>query len=136
MRTSRIARDTSKILAATARGPSLRRTRAATNTLNVVEAGGVAKVGTHESGSPVRCEDPQSDSDLSSVPDEALSDSGDAVVGRKRKRGDPASVAVKQEIKEVDITALAFPKKESKPKKARRVPAKKITGKDGRSFVI
>lgn len=135
MRTSRIARDTSNILAATTRGPSLRRTRAATHTPNAVDAGGVAKVGTRESESAVHHGAPHSDSDLSPVPDDDLTDS-DAIVGRKRKRGQPAPVAVKREVKEVAIATIASPKKESKPKKARRAPAKKITGKDGTGNVI
>ncbi|KAF2452026.1 hypothetical protein P171DRAFT_468410 [Karstenula rhodostoma CBS 690.94] len=123
MRTSRIARDTSRILTATTRSSSLRRARAATNPLNAVE--------TRESESAVHHGAARSDSDLSSVPDDALTDTGDAIVGRKRKRGQPAPVAVKREVNEVEITAIASPKKESKPKKARRVPAKKITAKDG-----
>ncbi|KAL1592739.1 alpha,alpha-trehalase nth1 [Paraconiothyrium brasiliense] len=131
MRTSRIARDTSKILAATTRNRPLRRTRAATNTPNAVEAGGVAKNGAHESESAVFDGAAHSDSDLSSVPDDVVSDSGEAIASRKRKRGQPAIVAVKREVKEVGITTIASPKRESKPKKARRVPAKKVSGKDG-----
>jgi endonuclease-3 len=135
MRTSRIARDTSKVLNATTRTRPLRRAHAAT-TLNAGEAGAVANVGTRESESAVRDGAAPSESDLSSVPDDALPDSGDAIVGRKRKRGQPAPVAVKREVNEVEITAIASPKKESKPKKARRVPAKKISGKDGTGIVI
>lgn len=127
MRTSRIAHDTSRILAATRRQP-LRRTRAATNTLNAVEAGGVAKGATHESKSAVfnnRAE--SSASDLSSPPSHVHSDADEVPVSRKRKRKEAAPVAVKREVNEVDVT----PKRETKPKKARRVPAKRITGKDG-----
>ncbi|KAJ4351251.1 alpha,alpha-trehalase nth1 [Didymosphaeria variabile] len=131
MRTSRIARDTSKVLAATTRNRPLRRTRAATDTLNTVEAGGVAKNATRESESAVFDGAAHPDSDLSSVPDDVESDSGKTTASRKRKRGQPALAAVKREVKEVEITAIASRKKESKPRKARRVPAKKITGKDG-----
>jgi endonuclease-3 len=40
-------------------------------------------------------------------------------------------VKVKHEKKEVSLTSITSPKKEAKPKKARRVPAKKINGADG-----
>ncbi|KAJ4305736.1 alpha,alpha-trehalase nth1 [Kalmusia sp. IMI 367209] len=129
MRTSRISRDTSRILAATRNRP-LRRTRAA-NALNTVEAGGVAKVGKRESESAVHDAAAHTDSELSSVPDDSASDSGEARASRKRKRGQAAPVVVKREARDVSITAIASPKKEPKPKKARRVPAKRITGKDG-----
>jgi len=45
---------------------------------------------------------------------------------------DSTPVQVKREAKELSLTAIASPAKGTKPKKARRVPAKKITGKDGR----
>jgi endonuclease-3 len=38
---------------------------------------------------------------------------------------------VKHESQEVSIAAIASPKKETKIKKARRAPAKKVTGTDG-----
>jgi endonuclease-3 len=136
MRTSRIARDTSKGLAATTRTRPRRRIRAATSTPNAGEAGAVANVGTRETESALREAAAHSESNLSSVPEDALPYSGDATVGRKRKRGQPAPVAVKREVEEVEIAAIALPKKESKPKKARRMPAKKITGKDGAGIVI
>jgi endonuclease-3 len=40
-------------------------------------------------------------------------------------------VKVKHEVNEVALTSITSPKKEAKPKKARRVPAKKINGADG-----
>jgi endonuclease-3 len=40
-------------------------------------------------------------------------------------------VKVKYETTEVSLTSLASPKKEAKPKKARRTPAKKVNGADG-----
>lgn len=130
MRTSRIARDTTRILAAT-RSQPLRRTRAAAASLNTVEAGRVANGEDHDSASAS-----QSESEFSSAPSDVGSDDGEAVVGRKRKRGQAAPVVVKREVTEVNVTASTSPKKQSKPaKKARRVPAKKVTGKDGMAML-
>jgi endonuclease-3 len=67
---------------------------------------------------------------LSSIPAESGSD-GEARPAKKRRTAQDASVTVKHESKEISITTIASPKKESKPKKARRAPAKKITGRDG-----
>jgi endonuclease-3 len=50
---------------------------------------------------------------------------------RKRKRGQVVPVAVKEETQDVSITAIASPEKGNKPKRARRVPAKKVKGADG-----
>ncbi|KAF1965179.1 DNA glycosylase [Bimuria novae-zelandiae CBS 107.79] len=118
------------MLAASRRLP-LRRTRAATDTLNTVEAGRVANGSARESASATRNGDGQSESELSSVPSEAGSDSRGAVVGRKRKRGQAAPVTVKRELDEAEVAAVASPRRQGKPKKARRAPAKKITGRDG-----
>ncbi|KAJ4370236.1 alpha,alpha-trehalase nth1 [Didymella sp. IMI 355093] len=107
MRSSRISRDTSRILAASR---TLRQTRSGAN-------------------APVH--DP-SDSELSSVPTDAGSDEEFATSQPKRRktaRGTP--VKVKHEANEVPLTSITSPKKEAKPKKARRVPAKKINGADG-----
>ena len=130
MRTSRIARDTTRILAATRTQP-LRRTRAAAAALNTVDAGRVANGEDHESASAS-----PSESEFSSAPSDVGSDDAEAAVGRKRKRGQAAPVAVKREVAEVDVTAGASPKKQIKTvKKARRAPAKKITGKDGTALL-
>ena len=107
MRTSRLSRDTSRILAASR---TLRQTRSGANP-------------------PVR--DP-SDSDLSSVPTDVGSDGDFATPPPKRRKTvRDAPVKVKYETEEVSLTNVTSPKKEVKPKKARRVPAKKINGADG-----
>ncbi|KAF2686719.1 DNA glycosylase [Lentithecium fluviatile CBS 122367] len=136
MRTSRLSRDTTRILAATRTHPPSRQTRSGAHaairdfSLNTVEAGHVARTGHRESASTVRNGDAYSDSELSSAPD-SDSEGGEAMGSRKRKRGQAASAAVKHETKEIAITTIASPKKQSKVKKARRVPAKKIKGADG-----
>jgi endonuclease-3 len=108
MRTSRISRDTSRILAASR---TLRQTRSGANP-------------------PVH--DP-SDSELSSVPSDAGSDGDFATPQPKRRKTTRETpVKVKHETKAVSLTSITPPKKEAKPKKARRVPAKKINGADGR----
>ncbi|KAF3038934.1 DNA N-glycosylase and apurinic/apyrimidinic (AP) lyase [Didymella keratinophila] len=107
MRTSRVSRDTSRILAASR---TLRQTRSGANP-------------------PVH--DP-SDSELSSVPTDAGSDGEFAArQPKRRKTTRETSVKVKRETREVSLTSIISPKKEAKPKKARRVPAKKINGADG-----
>jgi endonuclease-3 len=67
---------------------------------------------------------------LSSVPD---SGSGDETLraNKKRKRGQDAPIVVKKELQETLIAAVPSPKKDTKVKKARRVPAKKVKGSDG-----
>ena len=136
MRTSRLSRDTSKIVAATRAHPPLRQTRSSAHaairdfSLNTVDAGRVARNGSRESAPALRDRDAQSDSELSSVPDSG-SEGGEAAGSRKRKRRQTAAVAVKEEVKEVSITAIASPEKARKPKKARRVPAKVIKGPNG-----
>ena len=107
MRSSRISRDTSRILAASR---ALRQTRSGAN-------------------APVH--DP-SDSELSSVPTDIDSD-GDFTTPppKRRKTVRDTPVKVKYETTEVSLTSLASPKKEAKPKKARRTPAKKVNGADG-----
>lgn len=107
MRSSRISRDTSRILAASR---ALRQTRPGANP-------------------PIH--DP-SDSELSSVPTDVGSD-GDFVTPppKRRKTVRDTPVKVKYETTEVSLTSLTSPKKEAKPKKARRAPAKKVNGADG-----
>ncbi|KAF2005555.1 DNA glycosylase [Amniculicola lignicola CBS 123094] len=140
MRTSRISRDTSKIissLAASRTARPLRQRRAAVNgatrdsALNDVEANDVAKPGKRESDGVVRHRDGDSDSAPTSVPE---SDGNEEVVSKKRKREQhaPVTTRVKRETEETSITTIASREKaQSKPKKARRVPAKKIVGSDG-----
>lgn len=96
---------------------------------NTVEAGHVAGDGTCESAAS-RDEKAQSESELSCAP-ASDSEGGEATVSKKRKRGDAAPVSIKQESKEISITAIASPQKQGKPKRARRVPAKKIVCGDG-----
>ncbi|KAF1349367.1 DNA glycosylase [Lizonia empirigonia] len=107
MRTSHISRDTSRILAASR---TLRQTRSSANP-------------------PVH---DASDSELSSVPTDGGSDGDLATPPPKRRntvRNTPATV--KYESEELSLTSIASPNKDAKPKKARRVPAKKVYGADG-----
>jgi endonuclease-3 len=70
-----------------------------------------------------------SDSDLSSAPEDLDWESSNAVVSRKRKRspGSPVSTRIKHEAEDISVAEIASPKKvTSKPKKARRIPAKRI----------
>ncbi|KAF2185702.1 DNA glycosylase [Zopfia rhizophila CBS 207.26] len=141
MRTSRISRDTSKIissLSATRAPRSFRQTRSGANAairdfaLNAVEAGNVAREGGRESEKADGNEDRDPDSELSSVPEYSDSDDGEMVTSRKRKRGQTTTTSFKCESKETSITATASPKKgNSRLKKARRVPAKKTRAVDG-----
>jgi endonuclease-3 len=132
MRTSRISRDTSRLLAATrARPPrqSLSPTNAAIRDFSLNSHG--TRDGQRKSELPLHHGSAQSESDLSSAP-ESNSENGETLPSKKRKRGQAAPVAVKQEIKEITIATIASPKKETKPKKARRAPVKKIQGTDGK----
>jgi endonuclease-3 len=107
MRTSRVSRDTSRVLAASR---ALRQTRSGANP-------------------PVQ---DASDSELSSVPTDVSSDDEYATPPpKKRRTARDVPVKVKHESKETSITNIASPKKDVKPRKARRVPAKKINGADG-----
>lgn len=106
MRTSRVSRDTSRILAASR---TLRQTRSGANP-------------------PVH---DASDSGLSSVPSDVGSDDDFVTPPAKRRRIQDTPVKIKHENEETSITSITSPKKDAKPKKARRVPAKKINGADG-----
>lgn len=115
MRTSRISRDTARLLAASR---PLRQTRSGAN---------IATRNFEAHTTQLKQEDDaSSDSELSSLPADSGSD-GEARPVKKRKRGQDAPVLVKDEIKEMSIATIASPKKASKPKKARRAPAKKIS---------
>jgi len=106
MRTSRVSRDTSRILTAS----RTRQTRSGANP-------------------PVR---DASDSELSSVPTDVGSDDEFATPpSKRRKTAEYTPAKVKRESKEISITNIASPKKDVKPKKARRAPAKKASGADG-----
>lgn len=109
MRTSRISRDTSRILAATQTQRTSRQTRS------------VANLPTRTSGTTRQIKDEEANSDSS------LSDS-DAPPVKKRKRGQDAPVIIKNETTETSLTTLSSA---TKPKKARRTPAKKNTSPDG-----
>jgi endonuclease-3 len=119
MRTSRVSRDTSRILAASRTQRTLRQTRSGAN------------VAAQAHGNGVKTEDiGTSDSGLSSAPADSGSD-GEQRPVKKRRTGQEAPATIKHESKEVSIATIASPKKESKPKKARRTPAKKVIGVDG-----
>ncbi|PVI05227.1 DNA repair protein-like protein Ntg1 [Periconia macrospinosa] len=132
MRTSRVSRDTARLVAATRTRPLTRSVTSpssrSSGNLNIPVTQNTLResdtVAIHQGTS-------QSDSELSSVPD---SDSeGDTIMApsKKRKRGQTAAVAVKQETKEITIAAIALPKKEAAARKARRTPAKRIKTADG-----
>jgi endonuclease III len=132
MRTSRISRDTSRILAATRSRRTIRQTSSRTSSttrasgVDKVEAGAAAKNGVKS----VPVTDAQSDSELSSAPD-SDSDGEGTITTKKRKRAQPKPVAVKQEAIDVSVATVESPKKGSRPKKARRAPAKKRVSGDG-----
>jgi endonuclease-3 len=70
------------------------------------------------------------DSESSSGLGDSGSD-GDRRPVKKRKTKRNAPVAVKRERTDTSIALIPSPKAEKKPRKARRAPAKKITGGDG-----
>ncbi|KAF2269800.1 DNA glycosylase [Lojkania enalia] len=139
MRTSRVSRDTSKIVSAlsTTRSPRpSRQTRAAVNvgTRDSVAARYVARGGHSESGSVDGNENKESSSELSSAPEDSASDGGEPIVSRKRKRGHAvrSTTAIKLETAEISVANVASPSKPNpNPKKARRVPAKKTITANG-----
>jgi endonuclease-3 len=126
MRTSRISRDTSKILAASRTQRTLRQTRPATNAPTLCTQRGTIKAEEEAENN----HNVASDSELSSVPDSGSE--GEAQrANKKRKREQDAPIVVKQEIQDTSIDIIASPKKGTQAKKARRAPAKKIKGSDG-----
>lgn len=124
MRTSRISRDTVRIVAATR---TLRQTRTAAN-IAIHGPPGRANKAIDDTEND---ENPGSDSELSSVPAESGSDEEAYTTNRKRKRGKDVPVTVKREKEEISITTVASPRINGKPKKARRTPAKKVKDEDG-----
>ena len=124
MRTSRISRDTSRILAATRTQRTLRQSR---TTTNASSSGRAVKVEEDAESSAINA----SGSELSSVPDSGSEDGGALRANKKRKRGQDAPIVVKKELQETLVAAVPSPKKDTKVKKARRVPAKKVKGSDG-----
>lgn len=122
MRTSRISRDTSRILAVSRTQRTLRQTRSAANL--------ATRNAETSAASTIKDENGAEESDLSSLPADSGSDGEERPI-KKRKRAQHTPVVVKHESKEVSIATIASPKKEIKPKKARRAPAKKVTAGDG-----
>ena len=127
MRTSRISRDTSRILAASRTQRTLRQTRTAAN----ISPRDTHFGNTRSGDSSENDENEVSGSELSSLPTESESDGEARKVTRKRKRGQETPAVVKHEAIEVSSATIASPKKASKPKKARRMPAKKVKASDG-----
>ncbi|KAF2643745.1 DNA glycosylase [Massarina eburnea CBS 473.64] len=140
MRTSRISRDTARLLSTTRSRP-LRQSLSAANAIlrdssQTHRATHGTREGQHESESGAPAGSAVSDSDLSSVPDSGSEfEEAQAVDSRKRKRGRVAPAVlptvVKQESRDVALAAIASPEKKTKAKKARRAPAKKIKSEDG-----
>ncbi|KNG45784.1 dna glycosylase [Stemphylium lycopersici] len=122
MRTSRISRDTSRIIAASRTQRTLRQTRSAT-TGDTKPSHVKKETADGTNGDP--------DSELSPVPSDAGSDGEAERAPKKRKRGQDAPVVVKREVEESSIAAIASPQKDIKVKKARRAPAKKTKASDG-----
>ncbi|KAH8722578.1 DNA glycosylase [Phaeosphaeriaceae sp. PMI808] len=119
MQTSRISRDTSRIMAASRKQRSLR-TRASTNLVSKEINTDSWQVDKKEA----------SDSELSSVPADSSSSSDERPM-KKQKRVRDTQVTVKHETEHISLASITSPKKEIKPKKARRAPAKKVTMANG-----
>lgn len=117
MRTSRVSRDTSRIIAASRSQRTLRQTRSSAN----ISARNAILVTNGQSAS---------DPELSSEQADSGSDADVRPAKRRQTEAETPRI-VKHESKEVSLATIASPKKEVKPKKARRAPAKKITGSDG-----
>lgn len=125
MRTSRIARDTSRILAASRAQRAQRRTR---SDINASASLGDASHVKQEAETGVTS---QSGLKRSSAPADSYSDGETQSAPKRRKKGQDASIAVKQEVEEASISTIPSPVKNPKVKKARRTPAKKTTASDG-----
>jgi endonuclease-3 len=125
MRTSRISRDTSRILAASRAQRTLRQTRSAINAPAPIVDARDDKQEIEDAAAS------HSDSEFSSAPAYSSSDGEAQPAPKRRKRGQDAPLVVKQEIEETSIAALASPVKSAKVKKARRTPAKKIKASNG-----
>lgn len=125
MRTSRISRDTSRILAASRAQRAQRQTRSAINaSASTVDASHVKQEAQTDLASP-------SGPETSSAPADSYSDDEVQPAPKRRKKGQDASIAVKQEVEETSISTIPSPVKNAKVKKARRAPAKKTTASDG-----
>lgn len=120
MRTSRISRDTSRIIAASRTQRTLRQTRTATT---------LAAHDIDNSNGAESTADPTSESELSSAPAWSESDGDAQSTTGKRKRGQQTAAVVpaKRERKKVPIAPATSPKEEATTpkKKAHRPPAKK-----------
>ncbi|EUC33229.1 hypothetical protein COCCADRAFT_96578 [Bipolaris zeicola 26-R-13] len=125
MRTSRISRDNARILAASRAQRAQRQTRSAINaSASTVDASHVKQEAETDVTS-------QSGLKTSSAPIDSYSDGEAQPALKRRKKGQDASVTVKQEVEEASISTIPSPVKNAKVKKARRAPAKKITASDG-----
>ncbi|KAI0581007.1 Endonuclease III [Pyrenophora tritici-repentis] len=125
MRTSRISRDTARILAASSTRRALRQPRTASNAAN--PSAGASMIKAEAENDTMNA----SDSALSSVPPDPSSDNDTQPAPKKRKRGQSNPVVIKHEVEETSITAITSPKKAPKTKKARAAPAKKTKTSDG-----
>lgn len=127
MRTSRISRDTSRILAATQTQRTLRQTRSTAN----VAAYDAREKDLADRNATANGTGTASDSELSSVPSDLDTDADEPTTTGKRKRGRKTSVVVKREQKEVLAVASTLLHEEDRPPKRRRQPAKKVKTEDG-----
>jgi len=128
MRTSRISRDTSRIVAAS-RTLRQRRTTANVAAHNIRQRSTLA-----DSNGAENILGTASDSELSSVPAELDTDGEAERTSRKRKRGQNAPVLVKREYKQASTVSSMSPQEveDVKPKKTRRrQPAKKVKTEHG-----
>lgn len=125
MRTSRISRDTSRILAASRTQRVSRQTRSSANATTRDVIPKWIGDGLEDDGVPVT-----SESESSVIPADSDADE-DGRPPKKRKMAPNTPVAVKHKRPDVSIAMIASPHKDKKPKKACRAPAKKITGQNG-----
>lgn len=123
MRTSRISRDTARIVAASRTQRTLRQSRTAANAASRDVHRDNLKIGEGE----VNDENVSSESEFGSLQADSSSDEEVRLANKKRKRGQQTSIVVKEESNSTTLANIASPK----PKKARRVPAKKIKAPDG-----
>lgn len=130
MRTSRISRDTSRIVAASRTQRTLRQTR---STANIPSHDAQYQTAMSTGNSTAENSYSPSESDLSSPPPEVDSNEEESQSSKKRKRQPqtPTPVKIKNETNEISIAVIDSPLKGSKPKRARRTPAKKVKQVDG-----
>ncbi|KAL6711481.1 alpha,alpha-trehalase nth1 [Coniothyrium glycines] len=129
MRTSRLSRDTSRIIAASRLQRTLRQTRSAANIAS--HDAPDQSTGAEDSAIETESKNADTGSELSSPFSDAYSEDDGRTTSKKRKRGRQTPAKIKSESKEVSTATAASPKKDGKPKKTRRAPAKKVKGPDG-----